>query len=373
LMFNNLTFYYYGAPTNGPTWPAGRRISHQYAGTTCDCLHVDLRQCQPPMSRTNCQFWNLTTYMDLNWIENRAKPMPNNTWFEGLTYWGEWGFPLSCRSSSWMKSSVYGWNRHMWLYPTKGLGYWFNTGNTAAAANKPAWLLTFGVGAVGKNKTDIMDYMARMTCPFYRNTSSCDICANPTQSGLCCCHGSGRNLGVQVNNHKSYNNIATWEQALDDVADMYVKGLYGEDGTHNQNWPEGTFFGYVNLLDDDILDIQDAQGYLSAQFYREPQHTLVGNQFADPVYSFEVLMQYPSNVYSWNRFCALDGQAFGQLNPATQLVSFMSELSLPSQMSLAPAGKWVPRPEFEHVFDQTGPLAVQQQQHTPKNSAHGRW
>jgi hypothetical protein len=53
----------------------------------------------------------------------------------GLTFVGEWGFPISCTDARWMRK-VYGWNRHIWLYPTKGLGYWFNAGKTAAAYNK---------------------------------------------------------------------------------------------------------------------------------------------------------------------------------------------------------------------------------------------
>jgi len=347
-IFNNLTFYYQGAPTAGPTWPKGRVISHEYAGTTCDCLHINLKQCQPHGSRTNCQFWNLTTYLDMNWVKNKAKQMPSNSWFEGLTYWGEWGFPLSCRNNSWMKSQIYGWNRHMWLYPVKGLGYWFNTGKTAAAPNKVAWLIKYGVGTVGTNKTDIMDYMARTSCPNYKNTSSCDVCANPTGPGQCCCHGSGRNLGVQVNNYRNSKKVS-WAQALSDVADMYVNGMFGEDGS--LNWPIGTYFGYVNLLDNDILNLQTKGSYLSAQFTREPQHSMVGNEFGDPVYAFEVLMNYPNKVYSWSNFCSLDGTGFAQMNPLADIAKFTNHLTLSGKPS-APVSKWVPRPEFAAVFTQ---------------------
>jgi len=365
-MFNNLTFYYYGAPINGASFPKGRVVSHQYAGTTCDCLHISLRQCIPSKS-SFCPYWNLTTFLDMEWVETQSKPIPSNAWFEGLTYWGEWGFPLSCRDSSWMKSNVYGWNRHMWLYPTKGLGYWFYTGKTAAAPNKIAWLLNYGVGAVGKNKTDIMEYMATTSCPNYRNTSSCTVCSNPTVSGQCCCHGSGRNLGVQVQNYKQSYRIATWEQALSDVADMYLNGLFGEDGRHNQYWPNGTFFGYVNLLDDDIIDIMDTQSFLTAQFYREPQHSQTFNQqFANPVYSFEVLTNYPQSVYSWNKYCAQDGIAFGQLNPVANFLNFMNNGYLDGAQNVTPVAKWTPRPEFAQVFNRQGPIM------TP-NKLHGRW
>jgi hypothetical protein len=357
-LFNNLTFYYDGAPINGPSFPRGRSVSHQYAGTVCDCLHINLRQCIPSKSPM-CAYWNLTTYLDMKWIQDEAKPIPDNGWFEGLTYWGEWGFPLSCRDSSWMKKSVYGWNRHMWLYPTKGLGYWFNAGKTAAAPNKVAWLLQYGVGAVGKNKTDIMDYMAKITCPNYRTTSGCTICTSPTQTGQCCCHGSGRNLGNQVYDWKGQNRIVSWDQALSDVADMYLSGMYGEDGRRSY-YPNGTYFGYVNILDDDIIDIMDNNKYITAQFYREPQHTQTFNQqFANPVYSFEILTNYPQNVYSWKNYCALDGQMFGQLNPVTQLDAFLNNgyLNVSSSTAVVPVAKWVPRPEFEHVFDRNGPLA----------------
>ena len=59
-----------------------------------------------------------------------------------------------------MKRQVYGFFGHMWLYPTKGLGVWFNVGKTAAAPNKVAWLIKYGQGSLGQNKTEIMDYLA---------------------------------------------------------------------------------------------------------------------------------------------------------------------------------------------------------------------
>ena len=222
--------------------------------------------------------------MNMDWLETRATPIPSNSWFEGLTYWGEWGWPLSCRDSSWMKDYIYGWNRHMWLYPTKGLGLWFNVGKTAAAPNKVAWLLKYGIPTLGQNKTEVMDYMANLVCPNYEAESSCTVCQNPTFSGQCCCHGSGRNLGVQVSNYMSRKGVSK-QQALNDVADMYINGMFGEDGRRNA-WPIGTFFGYVNLLDDDILSIQDQESYLPAQFYREPQHRQVRKEFSDPVEYF---------------------------------------------------------------------------------------
>jgi hypothetical protein len=149
-----------------------------------------------------------------------------------------------------------------------------------------------------------MNYLAETSCPNYQNvTSGCTVCPNPTTKGLCCCHGAGRNLGIQISDYK-YEYRVSWQQALSDVADMYVSGMFGEDGGQRYYWPNGmvwcvcwvclsvcnrtfvaraapsgTYFGYVNLLDDDILDIQDKNSYQTAQFLREPQHTLVGVEF----------------------------------------------------------------------------------------------
>ena len=180
--------------------------------------------------------------------------------------------------------------QHMWLYPTKGLGLWFNVGKTAAAPNKVAWLLKYGSseGTIGSNKTEIMHYMAKLTCPDYEaaNRTWCDVCANPTFPNQCCCHGSGRNLGVQVSNYRAFNQVSN-EKALNDVADMYINGMFGEDGRRSQ-WPVGTYFGYVNLLDDDIFAIREQQQFLTAQFYREPQHRQVGREFSDPVSALRV-------------------------------------------------------------------------------------
>lgn len=69
--------------------------------------------------------------------------------------------------------------------------------------------------------------------------------------------------------------------------------------------------------------VADKYNYVTAQFVREPQvrphvgvgdassltsspqHTLVGVEFSDPVYAFEVLTNYPRSVYTWDRFCAV--------------------------------------------------------------------
>lgn len=68
----------------------------------------------------------------------------------------------------------------MWLYPMTGSGVWFNTGNTAAAYNKPAWLIKYGQSAgIGSTPAQIMDAMATMTCTGYQQLASCNAtCAD---------------------------------------------------------------------------------------------------------------------------------------------------------------------------------------------------
>ena len=147
--FNTLTFYYQDRPTP-PNWPKGRKQSHpckcavlavfreQYlyfimyyfvaarfllfcvfssnrpthahathafahkhvradAGTVCDCLHINLTMCETRPAK--CEFWPLETYLNLPWVLKHQLPgFPSNAWFEGLTYPGEWGFPISCQN-----------------------------------------------------------------------------------------------------------------------------------------------------------------------------------------------------------------------------------------------------------------------------------
>jgi len=368
-LYDNLTFYY----EDNPAFTSGQRDnSINYAGTTCDCLHIQLPACIPakPPSFPGCELWNCTTYLNMEWLHDQAF-IPDNAWFEGLTFVGEWGFPVSCTDPRWMRK-VYGWNRHIWLYPTKGLGYWFNAGKTAAAYNKVAWLIKFGQGTLGNNKTEIMDYLAETSCPNYKNvTSGCTICPNPTTKGLCCCHGAGRNLGIQISDYK-YEYRVTWQQALSDVADMYITGMFGEDGGQSYYWPNGTYFGYVNLLDDDILDLQDKFSYQTAQFLREPQHTLVGVEFSEPVYAFEVLTNYDYSVSSWSDFCRGDGKLFGVTDPLQQMSTFMSQGYLTSG-TFKSIKNWVPRPGFMAQF--TGQVALNGGVFTGRvdNTNHGRY
>lgn len=375
--YDNLTFYYDGAPPSPvqrKNHPNGRVQSWQYAGTTCDCLHIDLPQC---VAKTpgfgNCEYWNMTTYMDMEWVKEQVA-LPSYSWYEGLTYPGEWGWPLSCRDSSWMKDEVYGFWGHMWLYPTKGLGVWWNVGNTAAAPNKVAWLLEHSDGQIGSNKTEMMEWMADYSCPNYRQFTSCKVCSNPIVQGQCCCHGSGRNLGVQVTAYKNYARVS-WAQALDDVADMYLQGQFGEE--RRSSWPHGTFFGYVNLFDDMIMEVMYDHDYLTAQFVREPQHRQVANEFADPVYSFEILAQWPRNVWGWDTFCRTDGVDFGLLDPVANYDQYLANGFLVvdnKTTKVLPSTQWNAPNSFSRIFDENQAHAsVNAQAPHLKKPSHGRW
>jgi hypothetical protein len=120
-----------------------------------------------------CPFWPLETYLTLQWdLAHQMPGYPANVWFEGLTYPGEWGFPISCQNRT-LGKQVYAWHRFVWLYPVTGSGVWFNTGNTAAAYNKPHWLLKYGQNAgIGSTPAQIMDSMATLTCTNYRQVRS---------------------------------------------------------------------------------------------------------------------------------------------------------------------------------------------------------
>eukprot|EP01108_Squamamoeba_japonica_P009689 TRINITY_DN9173_c0_g1_i1.p1 TRINITY_DN9173_c0_g1~~TRINITY_DN9173_c0_g1_i1.p1 ORF type:complete len:250 (-),score=113.62 TRINITY_DN9173_c0_g1_i1:61-735(-) len=224
-----------------------------------------------------------------------------------------------------------------------------------------------------------MDYLAETTCPNWESQRSCEACANPTYPGKCCCHSAAvRNLGIQVGDYMRRKSLSK-NDALDAVADMYIDGLFGEG---EDKYPVGTYFGYVNLLDDDIMRIQRANQFLTAQFTREPQHSQVCNEFSDPVYAFEILAQWPSSVYSWDKFCALDGTDFGTIDVvgSGQINDYLDHLYLPQKQppgALAPTSKWVPRPEFAHVFDRNddelAAAAAHPNPFVAENRRHGRW
>lgn len=107
------------------------------------------------------------------------------------------------------------------------------------------------------------------------------------------------------------------------------------------------------------------------------------------VYAFEILAKWPrSNARSWADFCALDGTAFGTIDVvgSGQLTDYLDRLYLGPQQPgvVAPTSKWVPRPEFAHVFDRfqseaaLGGLAQKsfaqsQSQAIKEAQHHGRW
>lgn len=165
----------------------------------------------------------------------------------------------------------------------------------------------------------------------------------------------------------------SWDQALSDVADMYINGMFGEDG-RRYYWPNGTYFGYVNLLDDDILRLQDKYSYVTAQFVREPQHTLVGQEFSDPVYAFEILTNYDRSTYTWQRFCQRDGSDFGVLDPVAQYQNYMSKgYLLSGSGKVLPMSAWKPRPEFLAQFQRNFEDFDYDPAEQIDDKTHGRW
>jgi hypothetical protein len=213
----------------------------------------------------------------------------------GLTYPGEWGFPISALNRT-LGAAVYGWSEKLWLYPVTGTGVWFNTGKTAGAFNKIHWLLKFGVPTFASSKRAAMDKMANIVCPNYQQRTSCQYCSNPLDPTRCCCHGhGGLNLGMQVVDTKNQllGPTATWDDALDAVAHMYESGFGGNEGEGvpaGLQWPNGTYFCYVNLLDYPMTHLFEKQSIDSVQMLAEPQH---GGYHSQPGYAFEVHFHAP--------------------------------------------------------------------------------
>lgn len=116
------------------------------------------------------------------------------------------------------------------MYPSTGLGYWFYTGNTAAEYNKVSWLLKYGMGKLGLGNTirDVMRSLAIRVCPTFPNQTSCTTCADPGDLSICCCHGSGYNMGVQIVDVARFKRISL-DAAIDLVAQYYINGSFGQE------------------------------------------------------------------------------------------------------------------------------------------------
>merc|ERR1712000_740030 len=61
--FNNLTYYYPNAPKS-PIPTAQRQQSHLYAGTVCDCLHIQLDLCRSKTPGA-CTYYPLPMYLGM--------------------------------------------------------------------------------------------------------------------------------------------------------------------------------------------------------------------------------------------------------------------------------------------------------------------
>lgn len=280
--------------------------------------------------------------------------IPANSWFEGITYPGEYGYPLSCTNTS-LTPNVYGYYGSQWLYPATGLGYHFYSGKTAASYNKVSWLIEFGVGVqpeLGSTPREAMRAMAQRLCPKSVNgpgfptQSSCDICTDPGDLSLCCCHGYGLNLGVQVNNIMSKYSLSV-DDALDKVAGYYTSGMLGQESY--SNYPVGTFFCMRDKLDYWIKNVQAIMNYDSVQFTREPQHP----RQADPAYAFEVLYRPTPVGNRWAHFCQSKtiGVVQGKelFKDDTAIDTYLTKLYAKSSSPL-PLTAWKPRPKFNDLF-----------------------
>lgn len=347
--YNSLTFYYEGAPTNVPGWPA-RQQSHPYASSVCDCLHLQVPMCQNRTLNPACPFWPLTTYLDMAYVNKFSLPgFPANAWVEGITYPGEWGFPLSCINQT-LGRTVYAWHRTFWLYPTTGTGVWFNTGNTAPAYNKVAWLLQYGTG-LGATVAQKMDAITTLVCTGYQNRTSCTSPCSDTQRSdptYCCCHGRhGRNLGTQVYDVKQRFGY-TWQQALVTTAGYYSSGMLGAGST--SQYPVGTFFAVLDKLDAKIKRDQEQAQVDSVQLLREPQH---GGYHSDPVYAFELLQHSPfdgRSYYKWYDYCNPKQAAIAVLDPLLQLQNYTQYGFVTAAVPTKRVDAFVPRPQFKSLF-----------------------
>lgn len=344
--YNSLTFYYEGYP-KAPNMHY-RKESHPYAGTVCDCLHLNLTMCQ--VRPASCPFWPLTTFLTMDFVNSHQMPgFPSNVWFEGLTYPGEWGFPVSCTNYT-LGRTVYAWHHTFWLYPETGSGIWFNTGNTAAAYNKVAWLLAYGTG-LGSTLDQKMHSITSMVCSNYQNRTSCaNSCTDPQKSDptYCCCHGRhGHNLGTQVYDVKTRFG-GTWQQALITTAGYYVKGLLGS-GQSPSPYPVGTFFSVLDTLDGTIKHEQSTQQFDSVQLLREPQH---GGYHSQPEYAFEMLQHSPfdNSYYRWSDYCSSSQKAIGVLDPLQDRNNYMQNGYVHANVSTKRINAFVPRPSFAALF-----------------------
>jgi len=360
-LYSNLTFYFPSAPdaTQLPQWqtlyPNGRNPSHPYAGTVCDCLHVQLTECQTFSPTATCNYWPVSTYLNMAWVESFSEGFPSNVWFEGLSFPGEWAFPLSCNNPN-IGQGVYGFNNHIWLYPITGFGVWWNTGNTAWGYNKVDWIIRNGVGQsangvfLGNTPLEVMTTLAETVCPGFQNmtTTQCISCPySATGSHQCCCHGAGYNLGTQILQIQQQNG-GTLQSAIQTVMGYYQTGMYGQDGMQSYSYPVGTAFSYRDLLDPTFMSLQQQLGFESVQFIREPQHSGGSGTPSTPAYSFEFLMQNPSWNYNWQTFCS--SQELAVINPLNFIDSYTSQGYIVNPPNPQDVSTWTPTATFASIF-----------------------
>jgi hypothetical protein len=226
----------------------------------------------------------------------------------------------------------------------------FNTGNTAAAFNKPHWLLKYSGGTLGSTQAQIMDAIAELVCSNYQTVSSCtSSCTDDQKSDpkYCCCHGhNGGNLAMQVAAVRQQNGL-TWDAALTAVAQMYASGMTGDEH-YSSSYPNGTFFGYIDMLDDTIKSLQVQNSYDTVQFIREPQH---GGYHSNPVYAFEILYHtpYTRSYYRWIDFCNVNQRAIALLDPLADK-AYLQNGYIKSPATTKTLSAFVPRPSFAALF-----------------------
>lgn len=298
----------------------------------------------------SCPFWPVTTFLTMDFVSSHQLPgFPSNVWIEGLTFPGEWGFPVSCTNRT-LGRTVYAWHHTFWLYPETGTGIWFNTGQTAAAYNKVAWLIAYGSG-LGSTLDQKMHSIVSLVCANYQNLTTCaQSCTDPQKSDptYCCCHGRhGRNLGTQVYDVKQRFG-STWQQALITTANYYVQGMYG-DGQQPSPYPVGTFFSVLDTLDGTIKREQSTQQIDSVQLLREPQH---GGYHSQPDYAFEILQHSPfdDSYYRWADYCSPQQKAIAVLDPLQDINRYISLGYVGANVTTKRIDAFKPRPEFAALF-----------------------
>jgi len=213
----------------------------------------------------------------------------------------------------------------LWLYPLRGVGMWWNVGNSVVSNTKLGWMLAPKPQGIGYTLLELLPIM-EFGAPNTNINDQVQLVANVIQYG--------QSNFVMKNGKKKYYRLAdvdacsveelqrngytgaqmvdnptgAYDAALTLVTTWYVDGHSGLDSAEAPNgfnysyqhfFPVGTYFSYAAALDVLTSGLMIARELDTLQLVVEPQNALGGLR---PAYFFETFSQTPSKPSKWSAY-----------------------------------------------------------------------